>query len=45
MLPVPQWIDSPDSVPQGVILAHGRLSAMAESFNPVARAVLRAASA
>jgi hypothetical protein len=36
-LPLPSWVDSPDSVPLDKIAAYGRLTAMAESATPLAR--------
>jgi hypothetical protein len=36
-LPLPSWVDSPDSVPLDKIAAYGRLTAMAESATPSAR--------
>lgn len=38
-LPLPSWVDSPDSVPLDKIAAYGRLTAIAESATPSARKV------
>jgi hypothetical protein len=43
--PAPEWIDSPESIPLNAIVAHGRLSAMALSWSPVALRARRAVSA